>query len=45
MVGAVIHDPVGDDTAFALRGRGRLDRGAGRHAPDLRVAAPVPVAA
>ena len=42
IVAAAIHDPVGDDTALALRGRGRVDRNAGRAADDLRVAAPVP---
>ncbi len=43
IVGAVIHDPVGDDHAMALRGEGAwLERPDGRHV-DLRVAAPVPV--
>ena len=43
VVGAVIHDPVGDDTALALRGEGAwLAAPDGRHR-DLRIAAPVPV--
>ena len=40
---AVIHDPVGDDTAIALRGEGAwMELPDGARA-DLRVAAPVPV--
>ena len=43
VVGAAIHDPVGDDTALALRGEGAwLENAAGAQTP-LRVAAPVPV--
>jgi fructose-1,6-bisphosphatase/inositol monophosphatase family enzyme len=44
VVAAVIHDPVGDDTAFALRGEGAWieERDGSRH--DLRVAAAVPLA-
>lgn len=44
IVASVIHDPVGDDTAFALRGEGAwmAARDGTRH--DLRVASPVPVA-
>jgi fructose-1,6-bisphosphatase/inositol monophosphatase family enzyme len=39
-----IHDPLGDDTAIALRGEGAwLADGQGRHMTDLRVAAPAPV--
>jgi len=45
VVGAVIHDPVGNNSALALRGEGAWTESPdGRHA-DLRVAAPVPVAA
>lgn len=40
---AAIHDPVGRDTAFALRGEGAWIEAAGR-TRDLRVAAPVPPA-
>jgi fructose-1,6-bisphosphatase/inositol monophosphatase family enzyme len=44
VVAAWIHDPLGDDTAIALRGQGAwLADGQGRHMADLRVAAPVPV--
>ncbi len=43
IVAAAIHDPVGRDTAFALRGEGAWIEADG-HAMDLRVAAPVPVA-
>ena len=44
VVAAWIHDPLGDDTAVALRGQGAwLADGEGRHMNDLRVAAPVPV--
>ena len=44
VAGAVIHDPMGDDSALALRGEGawRTAPDGSRH--DLRVAAPVPVA-
>jgi fructose-1,6-bisphosphatase/inositol monophosphatase family enzyme len=43
-VAAVIHDPVGDDSAMALRGEGAwLEFRDGRR-DDLRVAPPVPVA-
>jgi fructose-1,6-bisphosphatase/inositol monophosphatase family enzyme len=43
VIGSVIHDPVGDDCAMALRGEGAWTAFPdGRHA-DLRVAAPVPV--
>lgn len=42
---AWVHDPLGDDTAMALRGEGAWVADAeGRRAGDLRVAAPVPVA-
>jgi fructose-1,6-bisphosphatase/inositol monophosphatase family enzyme len=41
IVGAWIHDPLGDDTAIALRGQGAwLADGEGRRFTDLRVAAP-----
>jgi fructose-1,6-bisphosphatase/inositol monophosphatase family enzyme len=44
VVAGWIHDPLGDDTAIALRGEGAwLADGQGRHMTDLRVAAPVPV--
>jgi fructose-1,6-bisphosphatase/inositol monophosphatase family enzyme len=44
VVAGWIHDPLGDDTAIALRGEGAwLADGEGRHMADLRVAAPVPV--
>jgi fructose-1,6-bisphosphatase/inositol monophosphatase family enzyme len=40
---AIIHDPVGDDTALAVRGEGAWSETPdGRHS-DLRVAAPVPL--
>lgn len=43
VIGAVIHDPVGDDSAMALRGEGAwLEAPDGRQA-ELRVAAPVPL--
>ncbi len=43
-VGAVIHDPGGDDTAWAAAGQGAwLERAAGERSA-LRVAAPVPLA-
>lgn len=41
---AWIHDPLGDDTALALRGEGAwVEDAAGRPVGALRVAAPVPV--
>lgn len=44
VVGAWIHDPLGDDTAIALRGEGAwIADPEGRHMADLRVAAPVPL--
>jgi fructose-1,6-bisphosphatase/inositol monophosphatase family enzyme len=44
VVAGWIHDPLGDDTAIALRGEGAwLSDGQGRHMTDLRVAAPAPV--
>lgn len=44
VVAAWIHDPLGDDTAMALRGEGAwIADGQGRHMADLRVAAPAPV--
>lgn len=44
VVGAWIHDPLGDDTAIALRGEGAwIADQQGRHMADLRVAAPAPV--
>lgn len=44
VVAAWIHDPLGDDTAMALRGEGAWIADAeGRHMADLRVAAAVPV--
>ena len=44
VVGAWIHDPLGDDTAIALRGEGAwIADPEGRHMSDLRVAPPVPV--
>ena len=45
VVGAVIHDPVGDDSALALPGQGAwMEMPDGSRVP-LRVAEPVPVAA
>jgi len=45
VVASVIHDPIGDDTALALRGEGAwIERPDGRRT-DLRVAASVPVGA
>lgn len=45
VVGAVIHDPVGDDSALALQGQGAwIEVPDGSRAP-LRVAQPAPVAA
>jgi fructose-1,6-bisphosphatase/inositol monophosphatase family enzyme len=44
VVAAWIHDPLGDDTAIALRGEGAwVEDGEGRRVSDLRVAAPLPV--
>ena len=43
IVGAIIHDPVGDDTAFALRGEGAWIEAPDGHRADLRVAAAAPV--
>lgn len=45
VVGAVIHDPVGDDTAVAAAGQGAWMEGASGERTALRVAAPVPLAA
>ncbi len=42
IVGAVIHDPVGDDSALALRGEGAWIETPDGRRTDLRVAAPVP---
>ena len=44
IIGAVIHDPVGDDTALALRGEGAWIEAPDGRRRDLRVAASVPVA-
>jgi fructose-1,6-bisphosphatase/inositol monophosphatase family enzyme len=45
VVASVIHDPIGNDTALALRGEGAwIETPSGRRT-DLRVAAPAPVAA
>ncbi|HWT09899.1 MAG TPA: inositol monophosphatase family protein, partial [Roseomonas sp.] len=44
VVGAWIHDPLGDDTAIALRGEGAwIADPEGRPMADLRVAAPAPL--
>jgi fructose-1,6-bisphosphatase/inositol monophosphatase family enzyme len=43
VVAAVIHDPVGNDTALALRGEGAWIETPDGHRVALRVAAPVPV--
>lgn len=40
---AWIHDPLGDDTAIALRGEGAWIEAPDGHRRDLRVAAPAPV--
>jgi fructose-1,6-bisphosphatase/inositol monophosphatase family enzyme len=46
VVGAWIHDPLGDDTAIALPGQGAwIEAPDGRRLASLRVAAPVPVEA
>jgi len=44
VIGAVIHDPVGDDSALALRGEGAWTESPDGRRQGLRVAAPVPVA-
>ena len=44
IVAAVIHDPVGDDSALTLRGEGAWIETLDGKCRDLRVAAPVPVA-
>jgi fructose-1,6-bisphosphatase/inositol monophosphatase family enzyme len=44
VVGAVIHDPVGHDSAMALRGEGAWTQLSDGSRSDLRVAAPAPVA-
>ena len=43
VVAGVIHDPIGDDTAMALRGEGAWTVSADGGEAGLRVAAPVPV--
>ena len=44
VVAGWIHDPLGDDTAIALRGEGAwVEDGEGQRLVDLRVAGPVPV--
>lgn len=43
VVAAWIHDPMGDDTAVALRGEGAWIEAPDGHRTDLRVAEPVPV--
>jgi fructose-1,6-bisphosphatase/inositol monophosphatase family enzyme len=45
VVGAAIHDPMGNDTALALRGEGAWTESADGRCGDLHVAAPVPLAA
>lgn len=44
VVAAVIHDPLGEESAMALRGAGAFNRRCDGRRVDLRVAAPVPVA-
>ncbi|MBK1661966.1 inositol monophosphatase [Paracraurococcus ruber] len=44
IVAGWIHDPLGDDTAIALRGEGAWVESPDGHRHDLRVAAPAPVA-
>ena len=44
IIGAVIHDPIGDDSALALRGEGAWFETPDGRARDMRVAAPVPAA-
>ena len=43
IVAAAIHDPLGDDTALALRGEGAWIEAPDGRRQDLRVAAPAPV--
>lgn len=43
VIGAIIHDPVGDDSALALRGEGAWLEASGGGQAALIVAAPVPV--
>ena len=43
VVAAAIHDPIGDDTALALRGEGAWIESPDGHRSDLHVAAPAPV--
>lgn len=42
VVAAWIHDPIGDDTAMAIRGEGAWVEDAAGHRQDLRVTAPAP---
>ena len=44
VVAGIIHDPMGDDTAIAVRGEGAWTETPDGHHADLRVAAPVPLA-
>ncbi len=44
VVAAAIHDPMGDDSALALRGEGAWTESPDGSRHDLRVAAPVPLA-
>ena len=44
VVAAVIHDPICDDTALAIRGEGAWTEASDGRRTDLRVASPVPVA-
>ncbi len=44
VIAAVIHDPVGDDSALALRGEGAWLEAPGGGQVDMRVAAPAPAA-
>ncbi len=44
IVGAIIHDPVGQDTTAALRGQGAWVTNSDGATSDLKVAAPVPLA-
>jgi len=45
VIAGLIHDPLGDDTAMALRGQGAwISDAAGRRTAELRVAAPKPIA-
>lgn len=44
VIGAAIHDPIGGDTALAVRGEGAWLQGPSGRTQDLRVARPVPVA-